>query len=172
MWVAWSPCACNVYVCVSVHSRSYTRQNVAYEEFQLSSIIYNSRFFSPAITLHSLLLQPSSSRPPPLHCLSSEMLLCPACVSCLLSSTFVSLKTHVNFYMLPPCTTSCLFILFLTDVDLLAVRDSGGIFVPQGISAWLCTEEACISLTSAGGSEQCSFEWKPVWQQRDFSSGC
>lgn len=54
---AWLVRVC-VYAAVTPGKTLRTRSS------QLSSIIYNSLSSSPAITLHSLSLQPSSSRPP------------------------------------------------------------------------------------------------------------
>lgn len=136
-----------MFVCVCPLKQNRTRSS------QLSSIIYNSLPFSTAITPHFLSLQPFLSRPPPTplllqHCLSPVMLL-----SILLNNLF--------------------------DVILLSfIRQRyGGIFFPWGFfSLALHATVMCISLTPADETgalqSHAGFDWTPVWQQRDFSSGC
>lgn len=132
------------------------------------------------ITPHSLPLQPSSSGPPPpptlLHC---------SCVQLFLF-TFEENVWNIHspqksliclFLCVSSSHTPLSFITSLADVDLLSVRDSRRIFFPWGILVWLFTPVMmCVSLTPAGGTgplqSHTGFEWKPVWLQNIFSSGC
>lgn len=114
-------------LCVFVHSHKTWRTRSS----QPSSIIYNPLSSSPAITPHS----PTAALYPSVASVSALLPMCPF-------SSAVS-YTVCQFLWVSRSHTLPLFITCLADLDLLAVRHSGGIFFPGGI---LSTQQNCVSV--------------------------
>lgn len=168
-WVVWGVSVLMMSVCVCALTK-----DLAMRSSQLSSIIYNFSFLLSCTLPH--ILSRSSLLRLDLH---HHQHCCTAPVSSYFYHFIHSPQKSLIclFLGVSSSHTPFSFITSLADVDLLSVRDSRRIFFPRGVLVWLSTPVMmCVSLTPAGGTgplqSHTGFEWKPVWQQNIFSSGC